>query len=67
MLGSSFMTSSFTMLLHDQTEALERQLQRVHDKWELSKTLPRKKKKAMRKEVQLDYSLYLWQKEILGV
>lgn len=36
------------------------EINKILDKWDESKSYPRKMKKRIRKELQVDYSLYSW-------
>ena len=38
----------------------EKKIEEVLDEWRKTKNYPRKKKKAVRKRLQLDYSLFKW-------
>jgi len=47
-------------------ESLEKQEEDIRRRWEETKKMPRKLKKKLRKEILFDYSVLMWEKEMLG-
>ena len=62
----SFLAQGLAMF-HEMKERNETKLREIEDEWQRSRSYPRKKKKAVRKHLMLEYRIFSYANEILGI